>query len=633
VLSLQVAYGEPTLAVLVDSKSIAAGDTIPHAGSSVQVTGIASAEGGIARVLVNGREATLSEASSRDLEVISMEGGEAVRFRLEVLLRLGTNPVEVVGTDVKYGETRLAFAVERVTSAASYHPLGEIYALIVGINDYADPAIPDLRFAEKDAEAVYHLLTDPEYSMARAENVHFLSGSQATANNIKIALYEELITKATRPEDTAIFYYAGHGDVGKHPVKGSEYYMIPQNAELKNLFVTGIVKDDLQRLWSAIPAKRKVFISDACNSGGFTGMRGGATYGFEEALGEGKIVFSAAKADQKSLELPELGHGIFTYVMLQGLKGEADRREYGNGDGLVGVKELAGYMQHEVPARAAMVGGRQNPQIEIMEATGDLILSRLKQPVVEEEPKPAGPEVQVAVATVPEENVLQEMLSAMEYCGRAEEYLRKGDVQRAILEYRRAIGADPELERAHVSLSELYLGQKGFGLAVQHAEKAVAINPNSERGQLFLGQALQGQGGSDTTRVRLAFQTVSQLNPGNASAYVGLGLLSQSLGDPEEAIQHFEKAANLVGNPATWYHLGSAYAGAGQLSRAEGAFEKAVQSEGQSDPGENAVHFLVTTGAAPVVRRLRPPWRVDRCARGTSSRRRPSVWIAAGRGG
>jgi len=371
--------------------------------------------------------------------------------------------------------------------------------------------------------------------------------------------------------------------------------MIPQDAELANLFVTGIVKDDLQRLWSAIPAKRKIFISDACNSGGFTGMRGGASYGFEESLGEGKIVFLAAKADQKSLELPELGHGIFTRSLVQGMEGDADRGRYGNGDGLVSVKDLASYVSREVPAKAAEVGGRQNPQIEILEASGDIILSRIQGSVdaFAEESAPVAPEEeQVALAVVPEQDVLQDMLSAVEYCDRAEDYLQQGDTQRAILEYRRALNADPGLLQAHVTLSELYLGETKFGQAVEHAEKAVAINPSSERGQLFLGQALQGQDSGDVDRIRVAFQHVLELNPGNASAHIGLGSLDQSLGDIEGAIKHFESGVSLVDNPATWYHLGSAYARAGQLSRAEGAFEKVVEGEGTVNLGENASFYL-----------------------------------------
>jgi len=167
--------GETNLEVLVGGKVMAGGDTALHAGSSLQVVGIASGEGGIARVLVNGREAALSEATARDLEVVGMDEGVAIRFRLEVLLGLGANAIEVAATDVNYGGAKLSFVVKRVSSAGSYRPPGEVYALIVGINDYQDPDIPDLRFAENDAESIYHLLTDEERSLARAENVRYLA--------------------------------------------------------------------------------------------------------------------------------------------------------------------------------------------------------------------------------------------------------------------------------------------------------------------------------------------------------------------------------------------------------------------------------------------------------------------------
>ena len=41
------------------------------------------------------------------------------------------------------------------------------------------------------------------------------------------------------------------------------------------------------------------------------------------------------------------GHGVFTYVLLQGLKGGADRK--GNGNGEISINELAEYVSNEVP--------------------------------------------------------------------------------------------------------------------------------------------------------------------------------------------------------------------------------------------------------------------------------------------
>ena len=358
--------GTPVLQIL--EPAVSEGDMIQYPDSSLTVSGIAWVEGGgeIAQVTVNDEEAILTEATARDLEVVGMSEGRAVRFYLDVSLHLGQNAITVMATDVEDRTTRMTFTVE-----LSYKPPGDVYALIIGINDYEDPTIQDLRFAENDAEAMHDLLTDPAYSFAQAENVTLIRGREATREGIRWAIDKHLIKKATRPEDMVILFYSGHGGVGLHAQKGSEYYIIPSDAKLENLFLTGIEKDQLQSFWDSILADRKVFISDACHAGGFEGMKALANYGFESALGKERILFSAARPDQVSLEIPDLKHGIFTYCLLEGFKGKAD----GDQDGLVSVWELADFLQREVPVWAAKVGGRQNPQIEILSAANP-ILSR-----------------------------------------------------------------------------------------------------------------------------------------------------------------------------------------------------------------------------------------------------------------
>jgi hypothetical protein len=57
------------------------------------------------------------------------------------------------------------------------------------------------------------------------------------------------------------------------------------------------------------------------------------------------------------MELSELGHGVFTYYLVQGLKGAADL----NRDGIVSLQELYEYVEREVTQRARAVGGNQHP--------------------------------------------------------------------------------------------------------------------------------------------------------------------------------------------------------------------------------------------------------------------------------
>lgn len=61
----------------------------------------------------------------------------------------------------------------------------------------------------------------------------------------------------------------------------------------------------------------------------------------------GSTVLSASTSQQLAVEGYQ-GHGLFTYVVGQGLQGEADA----NKDGFVTTLELAGYLDERVPELA-----------------------------------------------------------------------------------------------------------------------------------------------------------------------------------------------------------------------------------------------------------------------------------------
>jgi len=256
-----------------------------------------------------------------------------------------------------------------------------IYVLVIGISSYNDPSIPKLRYSHADARAIHDFFSSSTSTLAKPSNVHFLTdkpnqdGLVADKRGILLALNRYLIQRAVNEDDMVILYFAGHGDVGKHPTKGTEYYLIPQDATMSDLFVTGIELAEFERMWSAIPAKTKILIADACNSGGFSGMRGLGISGVESVGGEAKAVFSACKSDEKSMECDQLGHGLFTYVLLEGLKGKADM-VCGNNDGRVTLAEFKRWLDKQVPLEARKMGGRQTPITSLVDAWGEVYLTR-----------------------------------------------------------------------------------------------------------------------------------------------------------------------------------------------------------------------------------------------------------------
>jgi uncharacterized caspase-like protein len=246
----------------------------------------------------------------------------------------------------------------------------DAHAVVIGIDRYVDPKIPDLRFARADAEAVYAVLTDPEVGRFKPENVTLLVDSDATERRIRSALGTRLPRQAPR-DSTVCIYYAGHGapvvDATRKSADGIEKYLIPHDAVADDLRSSAISMDAVQQYFSYLDANQVVCFLDCC----YSGAAGGRSFEREEfrtraflsdefldsLASEGRLVVTACATNEVSLESHERGHGLFTYHLVQGLRGAADT----GGDGLVTIDELYDYVYQQVERDARAMGGSMNP--------------------------------------------------------------------------------------------------------------------------------------------------------------------------------------------------------------------------------------------------------------------------------
>jgi uncharacterized caspase-like protein len=125
--------------------------------------------------------------------------------------------------------------------------------------------------------------------------------------------------------------------------------------------------DELQIIFDRIEAERVVVFLDAC----YSGAAGGRTFASKRtralrvddvfldrlARSRGRAIITAARASEVSLELPDLGHGLFTHYLLQGLRGTADLDR----DGVVALQELYTYLEQQVTQKSRAIGGNQHP--------------------------------------------------------------------------------------------------------------------------------------------------------------------------------------------------------------------------------------------------------------------------------
>jgi len=88
---------------------------------------------------------------------------------------------------------------------------GTTRAVIVGISDYQDAEIKDLRYAHQDAALFADFLKSKSGGQLGDQQLKVLVNDQATMAGIQSAL--KWLLENSRPGDQAILYFAGHGDV------------------------------------------------------------------------------------------------------------------------------------------------------------------------------------------------------------------------------------------------------------------------------------------------------------------------------------------------------------------------------------------------------------------------------------
>jgi WD40 repeat protein len=222
-----------------------------------------------------------------------------------------------------------------------------LYLVAVGINEYANGSI-NLSYAKADAETVGSAFGSKSQSLFSDIRPFLLTDKDASKGKIMNTL--DQIADLARPQDLLIFFFSGHGTVFENV-----YYLL--SCDSKRLFdfadlnQNAIRIDQLNEKFSSIKALKQLVIIDACQS-----AAAAQAFAFRGAVQEkawdqlsrssGIHVMASANTDQYATEMSVLGHGVFTYTLLNGLRGNADGAPK---DGKLTVYELKAYLDDQVP--------------------------------------------------------------------------------------------------------------------------------------------------------------------------------------------------------------------------------------------------------------------------------------------
>lgn len=304
------------------------------------------------RVTQNGKT---QEAGFPDMSRLSRSGQYAL---LPFTLALVPGENEITVTAFSEGDIESQPAVIRV-NYKGLQKSADCYIVSVGINRYENENL-NLSFARDDAEVFAREIATRGTDLFNAIHTYTLFDRDATREKLLATLDE--IGKKMKKEDLFIFFYAGHGGT-----VGNDFYFI--TTEITGLYQEDKLKSalhvaELQERFSGLPALKQAVFVDACHSGGsveYLAMRGAAE---EKALAQlsrssGVHVMASSEKAQQSAEIKSLNHGIFTYVLLEALRGKADGAP---ADSKITVYELKSYIDDQVPEMSyRLIRHRQFP--------------------------------------------------------------------------------------------------------------------------------------------------------------------------------------------------------------------------------------------------------------------------------
>jgi hypothetical protein len=233
----------------------------------------------------------------------------------------------------------------------------ERYALLVG-NSTAQGNYTQLRYVQNDLRSLKEILGD-YCGFDRQRMVTLYNG---TPDDVKQSLRSFADQMAGGKNNMFLFYYSGHADAACLKMGGSDYSL-----------------DSLKQALTGFPSAIRIGIFDACQSGGFTRIKGGrldTPFLFrDDSKTKGQVILCSSSASENAQESDALGNSVFTFYFINALRGSGDQ----SGDGRVTLSEAYQYAyNHTISSTAGSSGGVQHPSYQFhIQGEGDIVLADL----------------------------------------------------------------------------------------------------------------------------------------------------------------------------------------------------------------------------------------------------------------
>jgi len=263
---------------------------------------------------------------------------------------------------------------------------GRQWAVLIGIEKYH--RAPRLRYTLNDVVQLAKTLQ--QHGGVKKGDI--LSLTEAATNPrfqpLRTSLMTELPDFLAKPgpEDELIVYFSGHGfqdDEGK-------LYLAPIDCDPQNAAATGVPVQWVREQIAGCKAKLKLLILDACHAGSEKGdddgtgvPAGDLAEPFRDLTGV--VTLASSKANEKSQLWDDKEHSLFTYWLIQAIKGHADAGRNG-GDSQIQFSELYNYVHANVTNTAKLHFPRKQTPVRVIRSgiDGDPVVVQLRPQPLDE---------------------------------------------------------------------------------------------------------------------------------------------------------------------------------------------------------------------------------------------------------
>ncbi len=239
---------------------------------------------------------------------------------------------------------------------------GRKFAVIVGVSEYKfnDAGLKNLNFADDDAQAIAAFLKSPAGGSFAAADIKLLVNGEASLLAVRAALAET--AKRAKTEDLVFIFIAGHG--APDPTAPQNLYFLLSDTKVVDMAKTAFPMSELKQILDTqIYAQRVITLIDTCHSAGIN-QKTQSLVTTRDLVQEddennisnfyltnqlfkqtGRAIITSSDVNEVSQESAKWGnHGVFTWALLDGLKGKADL----NNDNLITAGEIFQYTRANV---------------------------------------------------------------------------------------------------------------------------------------------------------------------------------------------------------------------------------------------------------------------------------------------